>query len=474
MKTLYWHDYETWGVSPSQDKPSQFAGIRTDENLNIIGEPLMVYCQPNLDCLPHPEACLVTGLTPQKAMLEGLPEPEFIKRIHNELAYPETCGVGYNSIRFDDEVTRYGLYRNFYDPYEREWKHGNSRWDIIDMVRMVYALRPETLSWPQNNDGTVSFRLELLSAENGLVHEAAHDALSDVYATIALAKLIKERQPKLFDYAYSLRFKREVASYIDLEQRKPFLHISSRFPASRGCAAIMAPLMMHPSNKNSVICVDLSVSPVPLLNLSAEEVIERLYTRQADLPEGIERIALKEVHLNKSPMVATLKLMDQATAVRLSIDRELCEQHWQQLLHMNLKEKLTSVYQHKPFAQSSDPEQQLYDGFISDADKQLLSKVQTARPSDLALLGEQFKDQRLRALLFRYRARHYAESLSESEQQQWHEWCYYRLTDPEAGASIVLDDYFERLSALAEKPDVNQTLLQVLFDYGDECLASLG
>jgi len=429
MKTLYWHDYETWGVSPSQDKASQFAGVRTDENLNIIGEPLMVYCQPNIDCLPQPEACLVTGITPQKALAEGLLEPEFIRQIHAQLNMPETCGVGYNSIRFDDEVTRYSLYRNFYDPYEREWKNGNSRWDIIDMVRMVYALRPDTLKWPRNDDGSPSFRLELLSAENGLLHEAAHDALSDVYATIALAKLIKERQPKLFEYAYELRFKREVAKQIDVAQRKPFLHISSRFAASRGCATIMAPLMMHPNNKNSIICFDLSYSPEPLLTLSAEEIIERLYTRQADLPEGVKRIPLKEIHLNKSPMVATLKLLDAETTARLQIDREQCEQHWQQLLAVNLMTKLIDVYQHNPFAKATDPEQQLYDGFISDADKKLCTQIHDAAPTALALIGEQFKDKRLKVLLFRYRARFYPESLSDAEREQWVEWCYARLTN---------------------------------------------
>ena len=473
MKSLYWHDYETWGVSPSQDKPSQFAGVRTDENLNVIGEALMIYCKPNIDCLPHPEACLVTGLTPQKASAEGLPEPEFIKRIHNELAYPETCGVGYNSIRFDDEVTRYSLYRNFYDPYEREWKNGNSRWDIIDMVRMVYALRPDTLNWPRNDDGSPSFRLELLSAENGLLHEAAHDALSDVYATIALAKLIKERQPKLFDYAYSLRFKTEVAKQIDVAKRKPFLHISSRFSATQGCAAIMSPLMMHPKNKNSIIAYDLSVNPEPLFKLSADEVIERLYTRQADLPEGVERIALKEIHLNKSPMVATLKLLDAATEQRLQIDRAKCEENWRQLLQMDLREKLTAVYQHNPFAKATDPEQQLYDGFITDADKSLFNKIHNALPNDLKTFDKQLKDNRLKVLLFRYRARHYPDTLSESEREQWLAWCYARLTDPEAGAGLVLDVYFERLAALSEQAEVNQTLLQALFDYGDECLAKL-
>ena len=184
--TILWHDYETWGVSPKFDKPSQFAGIRTDLDLNIIGEPEMFYCQPPQDYLPQPEACLVTGITPQKALREGLTEAEFAERIHSLFSQPNTCVAGYNSIRFDDEVTRYLLYRNFYDPYAREWQNGNSRWDIIDMIRACYALRPEGIEWPTvERDGqqVVSFRLELLTKANGIEHEAAHDAMSDVYAT---------------------------------------------------------------------------------------------------------------------------------------------------------------------------------------------------------------------------------------------------------------------------------------------------
>ncbi len=470
MKSLYWHDYETWGASPSQDKPSQFAGIRTDEDLNVIGEPLVIYCQPMSDCLPHPEACLLTGITPQKALSEGVTEISFFQQILNELSQPGTCGVGYNSIRFDDEMTRYGLYRNFHDTYEREWKHGNSRWDIIDMVRLTYALRPESLQWPTREDGSPSFKLELLSQANGLSHEAAHDALSDVHATIALAKLIKERQPELYEYAYSMRDKRKVSAMIDTQQRKPLLHISSRFPAAQGCAALVAPLAIHPTNKNSVICYDLSVDPTPLLSLSVDEICERLYVKQQDLPEGCERIPLKEIHLNKSPIVATPKLLDEQAAVRLGLDKNLCDQHWQALRHADLEKKLQEVFLQHSFPAKTDPEQQLYDGFINDHDKHLFPSIRGASPESLSSYSEQLKDPRLKALLFRYRARHFAHTLSEKESLQWQEWRYQRLTDPEAGASITLEDYFERLSAYAADDTVDQDIISSLMDYGDGLL----
>ena len=254
-ETFYWHDYETFGTDPSRDRPVQFAGLRTDFDLNPVGDPLVVFAAPARDALPHPEACLVTGITPQRALAEGVLECEFIRRIHAELSRPGTCGVGYNSLRFDDEFTRFTLYRNFYDPYAREWRDGNSRWDLIDVVRMTHALRPEGISWPRDDDGKPSFRLEKLTAANGIEHGAAHDALSDVQATIALARLIRERQPRLFNYALKLRDKRFAMQHLDLAGMRPVLHVSGMFGAARHNIALIAPLARHPLNQKSSVTI---------------------------------------------------------------------------------------------------------------------------------------------------------------------------------------------------------------------------
>lgn len=477
--TLYWHDYETWGEVPAQDRPSQFAGVRTDEDLNIIGEPLMIYCRPSPDGLPKPEACLVTGLLPQVALAKGLPEAEFVAKIIAELGAAGTCGVGYNSIRFDDEVTRYALYRNFYDPYEREWRNGNSRWDLIDVVRMTRALRPEGIEWPNYDDGRPCFKLEQLTAANNLAHEAAHDALSDVYATIGMAKLIKTRQPKLYDYAYRLRDKRFAASMIDIAAYKPLLHISSRFPGEQGNAALVLPLALHPSNKNSVIAYNLSVSPEALLSLSLEELRLRLFSRSADLPEGVERLALKEIHLNKSPMLLPANMLDNSTAERLQIDKSRCEQHWQRLANLSqvesnhLQQMLYALYSEQSFAEKTDPEQMLYSGFFDDQDKKLMAQVRRLSPEELALKSFDFKDQRLPELLFRYRARNFPQSLSEVEQRQWRVFCQRRLTDASAGASLVMADLEARIAALTALPETSleqKTLLQQLQVYAQGLL----
>lgn len=477
MASLYWHDYETWGEDPSIDRPSQFAGVRTDENLNIIGEPLMLYCQPSGDFLPKPEACLVTGITPQKALLDGVPEPEFIARVLAELGAPSTCGVGYNSLRFDDEVTRYTLYRNFHDPYEREWSRGNSRWDIIDMVRLTYALRPEGIEWPMHDDGTPSFRLEQLTAANGLSHESAHDALSDVYATIDMARLIKQRQPKLYDYLYQLRNKRKVAELINLAERKPLLHISSMFSAINGCAAFISPIAMHPVNKNAVIVFNLDYDPQPLLDLSVEDIRARIFTRAADLPEGVERLPVKMIHMNKCPVLVTPKMVDSECASRLNLDVERCIANWRTLQSLDVAEKLQQVFSESGFAARTDPERMLYDGFLSNSDKPLLRAVREAGADDLCHPQNfAFRDKRMAELLFRYRGRFYPDSLTADEQLHWQKFCLERITLEEAGGALTISQLQKRLAYLREERFDDESALAVLASlelYANELLQGL-
>lgn len=470
--TLYWHDYETTGVNPARDRPSQFAGVRTDEDLNVIGEPLVLYCQPPKDILPSPIACLITGITPQKAEQEGVSEVEFIARIHAELSQSGTCSVGYNSIRFDDEVTRYTLYRNFYDPYEREWKNNNSRWDIIDMMRLARALRPEGIQWPNYEDGSPNFKLESLTAANGLSHDSAHDALSDVLATIALAKLLRDKQPKLYQYLYEHRTKQRVAGLINLVQRKPFLHVSSKLPRDNGYVGLMMPLAQHPKNKNAIICFNLMGDAQALVGLTSEQISQRVFTAAADMPEDVNRLPLKAVHLNKCPIVTTPNLLDQATAQRLGIDIDRCEKNWQFLQQKDLSQKLVSVFSEQHFAAATDAELQLYEGFLPNRDKPLLAVVRKATPEALASETIQFQDGRYQELLFRYRARNYFGSLSEEEQHRWEELRFQRLTNAEEGF-LTLDQYRTELDQRLNDPELSQRdrkILEQLVEWGDTIL----
>lgn len=447
--SFLWHDYETFGIDASRDRIVQFAGRRTTAELEPIGEPLMIYCKPDPDLLPQPVSCLITGITPQLARREGLPEPQFIKLIHEQLAKPGTCGAGYNSIRFDDEFTRYALYRNFYDPYEREWRGGNSRWDLIDCVRLCHALRPEGIVWPRREDGSPSFRLEDLSAANGLTHEHAHDALSDVDATIGLARLLFQAQPRLFAHALKLRDKRFAATQIDLHRMQPVLHVSSKIPSKRHCIAVVAPIAQHARNANEVIVYDLCADPSELLDLPVEELRERIFTPMKDLPEGVQRIPLKGVHMNKSPMLAPLEVLKDGDAERLGLDLALAQKN-RDTLHAaraQITAKVREVFT-TPAREQGDAEQSLYAGFLPEADRLRCAKVRDAAPEQLAAIQGQFQDARYNELLFRYRARHYPQTLNEAERAQWADHLDRKLNYDGGLASINLPQYRELVAQM--------------------------
>jgi exodeoxyribonuclease-1 len=466
--TLYWHDYETFGTNPARDRPAQFAGQRTGLDLNPVGEPLVLYCKPAGDMLPHPEACLVTGITPQLAYAKGLIEAEFIKHIHNELAKPSTCTVGYNNLRFDDEFTRYTLYRNFYDPYAREYRNNNSRWDIIDMVRMCYALRPEGIEWPLDETGVPTFRLERLTAANGLSHDSAHDALSDVQATIALARLIKTMQAKLYDFAFQLRDKQNVLKSLNVRDRLPVVHTSNMFPNQYACTSVVVPVALHPQNKNGVVVYDLRYDPADLIQADPEQIKQRLFTRSDDLPDGVDRFHLKTVHINKSPMIAPMNVLTDAAVQRIQIDPAVVQNHLEKIQQAEgLADRIRQALQQNEFENHSDPELNLYGGFFGDNDRDRMEQIRHASPDELTGFPKNFDDARLPELLFRYRARNWPETLNNEELAEWEEYRKQKLTDPKGGGSITIIEFEAKLEALGQMENLTEEQMQVLEDLAE-------
>ncbi len=472
LHTFLWHDYETFGAVPRRDRPAQFAAIRTDADLNELGEPIMLYCQPAPDFLPDPQSCLITGITPQQCLERGVPEYQFAATIEQAFSLPGTIGVGYNTIRFDDEITRFLFWRNLIDPDAREWQNACGRWDILDVVRTAYALRPDGIQWPTKPEGGPSFKLTDLTAANGLVHEAAHDALSDVRATITLARLIKTAQPRLFDFCLGLHSKEGVAHELGLpvapRHARPFWNVSGMFAAERGCLALMWPLAMHPQNRNELIAWDLAFDPRELASLNAADVRLRLFSKTVDLPEGVQRLPIKSVHLNKSPMVmANLKVLSPAMAQRWGIDVQAQLQHAEHAQALpDMSAIWSEVFDRTPRSKP-DVDEDLYGGFLSNSDRRRLNDLRGLTHGQLAHAHPAFEDERLPELLFRYRARNFPEGLSDEEAARWEVHRAERLFDGAGGARTVdqLFDEIDRLSADADER--GEAILGALYDYAE-------
>lgn len=476
--SFLFYDLETFGQDPRRTRVAQFAAIRTDADLNMIDAPVSFYVKPADDLLPSPIATLITGITPQHALAEGISEAEAFSRINDLMARPGTCTLGYNTLRFDDEFVRHGLFRNFFDPYEREWRNGNSRWDLLDMLRLVHALRPDGIAWPQREDGATSFKLEHLALANDVRQGDVHEALSDVHATIGMARLFKQAQPRLWDYALKLRDKRFVGSLLDVDAMQPVLHISMRYRAQRMCAAPVMPIARHPYINNRVIALDLEGDIDGLLALPAETLAARLYTRAADLAEGEQRVPLKEVHLNKVPALVAWNHLRPSDHARLGIDVATVEANAARVREAGpaLVEKVRQVYGGERVATVSDVDASLYDGFLADGDKALMSRLRTSPPAELAGFAERLKDPRMPELLFRYRARNHPQTLDAGERGRWNDYRRQRLLGDAGLGEQTLPDFRAQLDTLALEHAADPAklaLLQHLRDWGTDLEQSL-
>lgn len=418
--TFFFYDLETSGFDPKHQRIMQFAGQRTDMDMNPIGEPVNILVALSDEVLPDPAAVVLTGITPQKTLEEGYSEADFLKLLYEEVLTPGTIILGFNSVRFDDEFMRYTLYRNFYDPYEWAWQDGRSRWDMLDVVRMTRALRPDGIEWPFDENGQPQNRLEKLSAINGLNHEHAHDALSDVVALIAVAKLIKTKQPQLFDYLLKMRDKREIASLVNLDDPKPFVYASGRYPKEVLHTTAVMPIAPG-SRPGSVIVYDLRSDPMEWAGKTVDELKAIRFTKWEDRQkEGFKPLPVKELAYNKCPAVAPLGVLDAAAQKRIQLDIATVEKHVSNLRRAGIADAMSAVFaRDSAFPKSPDVDGALYDGFVNERDKPKMSAVRAADRETLADFNPGFADERLAALLVRYKARNYPQSLSQNEREGW-------------------------------------------------------
>jgi exodeoxyribonuclease-1 len=428
MKTFFFYDLETSGLNPREDRIMQFAGQRTDLGLKPVGDPVNLLVKLSDDTLPSPYATLVTGITPQQTQADGLKEVELARAIYDEFMTPDTIAVGYNNLRFDDEFLRYHLWRNFFDPYEWAWSQGRSRWDLLDVVRMTRALRPEGIEWPEVGGKPVN-KLELLTKSNGISHQAAHDALSDVTALIDVAHLLKTKQPQLFDWLFKLRDKSEVKKLVNLDDKHEFVYSSGRYDSEFNKTTVAFPLTAG-RNGNTVV-YDLRYDPTEFLKMSKQKLRTAVFpTRDDREAEDFKRVPVKELQYNRCPAVAPLGVLEQGDGwAKINLTAETVLENKKKLLaEPSLAERVREIFEGRPeFTSGKDPESQLYDGFLDDRDRVRVEAVRNAKEGELADFNPDFADERLPGLLLHFKARNYPKTLSADETTQWEQWRAERL-----------------------------------------------
>lgn len=472
-QSFYFYDLETSGINARTSRIMQFAGQRTDLNLKPIAEPDNILIKLTDDVLPEPDAILITGITPQKTRADGITEAEFLRYFAQHIAIPDTIFVGYNNVRFDDEFMRFTHYRNFYDAYEWSWRDGRSRWDLLDVVRMTRALRPDGIEWPVGSDGRPSNRLELLTSANKLNHEAAHDALSDVLATIAVARLIHNKQPKLFEFLLEYRDKKKVSALVCSGQ--PFVYASGKYPSRYHKTTLAVSLGEHPG-KQGVLVYDLRRDPKELIDLTPAQLAKAWTERVED---ETKRFPIKTLQFNRCPAVAPKSVLLPADYERLQLDEAAALANLKQLnenteLYQKLLAALKILDKQRQVGLVADElavDAQLYDGFIGDQDKTVMSVVRAAEAGEVAGLDMTFQDERLNKLLPLYKARNFPGSLSSEERAEWEEFRSRKLLG--GGTSSVASRYFSRIAELAQASHLSgeqRYLLEELQLYGESIL----
>ena len=523
---ICWYDLETTGIDPRWHRILQFACQKTTKDLTPIGDPISFQVRLAPDVLPDPAACCLTGFTPQAVNEEGVTELEAMHRIYELFIAPGTCVVGFNSVRFDDEFVRYGFYRNFLPVYLREFQHGNSRWDLLDLCRASAALRPEGMEWPER-EGKPVYNLGALASANGLDTTGSHDAGKDVELTIALARLLRKNNEKLYDFAFGLRRRNEVERLLRAPDEL-FVLVSGGLPRERMCLGLVMPMGRSPK-KNTRMVVDLCADVSCLVEWSDDRLAEVWWN-----PDGDDRLPVRPLQINKCPFIAPVSVLRPQDIDRLSLDMAEVEARRKFLIkHKALVEKRiatlfrtevepegkdkraggkggkgrnkrprfakgaernynglvapdgtfltktdTNGAKPKAPAVSKDVEAQLYQRFINDRDQSEALRIAQALRAAQKPGKVNLQDRRLRELLGRLKARNdLTEQMNDQERREWRGYLKKKLlgTPADADAYLNLESFRQRISEVRAGDAVaaDESVLTALEDHGDALHDSL-
>jgi exodeoxyribonuclease-1 len=441
--TFLFYDLETTGLNPRADRIMQFAAQRTTLALEPIDEPYNLIVALTEEVLPNPFAILTTGITPQQSRREGMTEEQFVKIVQTQAFTPGTIAVGFNTVRFDDEFMRHSFYRNFFDPYEYTWSNGRSRWDLLDIIRMTRALRPEDIVWPVKDDGTPVNKLELITKANNISHEQAHDALSDVIASIDVARLLYKNQPDLFKFLLKLRDKKEVAKIVDHHNPKPFVYSSGKFGSKYNFTSVCVPIS-EPDSEGRVVVYDLRYDPTDYDDMSVEDLRGAMFAKyDARQAEGFKPFPGKRLAFNKCPAVAPLGVLRHDDQERIQLDIETIQRHLATLGNAKVKQTMVDALKRdKDYPANSDVDGALYDGFFGAGDKATIEAVRNATPLSISKINPHFSDPRLPELFLRYKARNMPGALTENETAQWETYRAERIATDMPAFVKALDQAF--------------------------------
>lgn len=385
--SFIFYDTETTGTHTAFDQILQFAAIYTDEELNEI-ERFEIRCRLLPNIVPSPGAMRVTRLKVSQLTDTTLPSHyEMMCSIRQKLLeWSPSTFLGYNTIKFDENLLRQAFYQTLHPLYLTNTL-GNSRTDIMRIAQAASVYAPGALVIPNNADGKPNYKLDRLAPANGFEHEDAHEALSDVEATLHIAKLILKRSPDVWSAFMRFSTKAAVADYASNEQA----FCLTEFYYGDAYSWLVAPLGASAMNSSEFYVYNLGVDPNSLSSLKNTELIARLNT----LPKPV-----RTIRTNAAPMIFSLDDAPHSASGKSLSQEELDRRVSILEADLALKKRLITVFEQTKQEWPASPhvEEQIYNGFYQRDDEELREAFHTVDWTKRKELVERFEDQRLKKL----------------------------------------------------------------------------
>lgn len=405
------YDTESSGTSTRFDQVLQFAAVVTDEDFNEI-DTLNVRCRLLPHVVPAVDALLVTGVNPYDLASQPLSAFEMACLVHEKMrTWGPAVYIGQNTLKFDEEILRETFYQNLLDPYVTTAR-GSIRADLLHILRAAHTADPDVIQITTTEKGNPSFKLDRIATLNGFPNHDAHDALGDVRATIYMARLIRERAPGTWGRMMSNADPKRAAELIE---RNRLVSLLTYFGKPKLVEATR--LAAQPGNPKQVALFDVSVDPTPWLDLEAEDIAramgwkgpkaapvdtsaesedEVLPPRGAQGPSPFHIVRTNAMPCVFVPGEPGAPVSDGDALERDVLIRRLDRIHG----HPRFKDTVAAALElRSAFPKSPHIEEQIYDGFPSNEDKNRMRAFHATRSwAERLEIASGFQDIRLRKL----------------------------------------------------------------------------